>query len=78
MPKAGECMTPQQAVKLRKDLRRQAKRAHELAARLMAQTADADLASVDRETAEKRALLAIKAAEDLEVQIDRINEALSA
>ena len=61
---------------MRKDLRRQVKRSHELAARCMAQVCDGDLRDVDRETAEKRALLTIKVREQLEHQIDRINDAL--
>lgn len=70
-------MTPQEAVILRRKLRKQAHRAHELASRCMTQTADADLPDVDRESAAKRARLAIKAAEDLEAPLGRVEEALS-
>lgn len=48
------------------DIRTQIQRCHELAARCMAQVADGDLSRVDRESAHKRALLAIKTRRQLE------------
>jgi hypothetical protein len=71
-------MIPQEAVKVRRDLKRQILRAHTLAERCMAQVADGDLPRVDRESAEKRALLAIRTAEQLEDQLARVQEALNA
>jgi hypothetical protein len=68
--------TPQEAIQARKMLKRQIKRAHLLAHRCMAQVADGDLREVDRQTAERRAILSIRAANDLESSLDRVNEAL--
>jgi hypothetical protein len=67
---------PQEAIKARRDLRRQIKRAHIVAHRCMAQVADGDLREVDRQSAERRALLSIRAANDLERSLERVNEAL--
>lgn len=44
----------------------------------MAQVADADLPAVDRESAEKRGLLAIKTASELEQSLERVEEMLRA
>jgi hypothetical protein len=70
-------MKPQEAIIVRKDLRRQIKRAHHLAARCMAQTADGDLPIVDRESAEKRALMTIRAREQLERSLNTVQGALN-
>lgn len=59
-------------------LERQIKRSHSLAARCMAQVADADLPDVDRESAAKRARLSIVTAYELEHSLERVEEALSA
>jgi hypothetical protein len=42
----------------------------------MAQVADGDLREVDRQSAERRAILSIRAANDLETSLDQVNEAL--
>jgi hypothetical protein len=68
--------TPQEAVSTRRDLRRQIKRAHILAYRCMSQVADGDLREVDRQSAERRAMLSIRAASDLERSLERVNDAL--
>jgi hypothetical protein len=70
-------MKPQEAIIVRKDLRRQIKRAHQLAYRCMSQVADGDLPYVDRESAEKRALLAIKTRKQLERSLNDVQEALN-
>ncbi len=71
-------MTPQEAVKLRKRLRKEIDRCALLSRRLMAQVADGDLPRVDRESAEHRALLTIKTRGQFETSLERINEALAA
>lgn len=71
-------MTPQEAVKARQDLRRTILRADKLAARCLSQTCDGDLPDVDRESAESRLHMALKAAQDLEGQLVRLNEAMNA
>lgn len=68
--------TPQDAIQARRDLKRQIKRAHLLAHRLLAQVADGDLRIVDRETAEQRALLTIRTVNTLEESLERVNTAL--
>jgi hypothetical protein len=68
--------TPQEAVEARRKLRREIKRAHGLAERCMAQVADGDLREVDRQSAERRALLSIRTANELERSLDRVNVAL--
>jgi hypothetical protein len=70
-------LKPQEAIVVRKDLRRQIKRAHQLAYRCMSQLADGDLPIVDRESAEKRALLAIKTRQQLERTLNEVQEALN-
>jgi hypothetical protein len=70
-------MRPQQVVRLRKDLKRQIKRADTLAARLMSQLCDGDLPSVDRETAEKRAVLLARTCMDLEQGLQQVDDAMS-
>jgi hypothetical protein len=52
-------------------------RAHTLAHKCMQQVADGDLPWVDRETCEKRALLSVRTAKELEVLLEKINEALN-
>ncbi len=58
----------------RSALMEQIVRAHLLAAGCMAQVADGDLKRVGRETAEKRARLAIKVADDLSKLLDDLLE----
>jgi hypothetical protein len=70
-------MSPQEAIKARGDLRKQIKRATDLASRCTLQACDGDLPDVDRETAEQRANLAMKTARQLESTLDEINEAFS-
>lgn len=69
-------MTPQEAVKARRDLRKTILRADRLAARCLHITCDGDLPMVDRGTGEKRFHIALKAAQDLEGQLVRLNEVL--
>lgn len=69
--------TPQQAISLRRDLRRQINRARILAARCTQQACDADLPDVDRASAESRANLAMETAFSLEDQLERVEEALT-
>jgi hypothetical protein len=70
-------LKPQEAIIVRKDLRRQIKRAHQLAYRCMSQVADGDLPIVDRESAEKRALMTIRTREQLERSLNNVQEALN-
>jgi hypothetical protein len=69
-------MTPQEATRVRRQLKGQISRADSLAARCLAQVCDGDLRPVDRETAEQRLQLALRAAHDMDFQLQRVNEAL--
>lgn len=70
-------MSPQEAVKLRRDLRRQITRADRAAARCLAQVCDGDLRTVDRETAQKRLQLALDTGRELDRSLRRVENALN-
>ncbi len=70
-------MIPQEAVILRKDLKRQINRAHKLTERLTTAAADRSNPLIDRETAYHRAKLSIETSQSLEASLERIQDALS-
>lgn len=57
-------------------LRKQIDRAHRLTERLTEQAADRTLELVDRESSAKRAAMSIRASQDLERSLERVEEAL--
>ena len=69
---------PQEAVALRKELRRHLRRCLDLQERCLSQVIDGDVRMVDRVTAEHRLQMLLRETASAERQLRRVDEALAA